>query len=296
MRLIHITDPHLTPLDAVPLSRRLGKRALGYLSWQRRRRWLHRPQRLAETLAAVAADSPDLILLGGDLCQIGLPEEIAAASAWLRRLNDIAPVLLVPGNHDIYRADSFGAFLAEWRPWLHLPASADAGDIQAAYPVAMQFPGITVIGLDSAVPTASGSARGRLGRDQIARLGHCLTEARSRGDAVCVLLHHPPLPGQTRWRKALADAGALAKTLRAFGVDVVLHGHLHHNVSRRDGATRVFGTASASGCLPAEPAAYRIFDIQAAASGGHEIRMALKCHRDGGFAVAECERWLTGES
>lgn len=293
MRLIHITDPHLTPLDAVPAHRRLGKRMLGYLSWQRRRRWLHRPQRLAETLAAVEADSPDLILLGGDLCQIGLPEEIAAATDWLRRLNGIAPVLLVPGNHDIYRADSSSALLNAWRPWLHLPAVVDACDMQAGYPVTMQFPGLTVIGLDSAVPTAIGSARGRLGRDQIERLGSRLAEARVRGDAVCVLLHHPPLPGQTGWRKALADADALAGTLRAFEADVVLHGHLHRNVFRRDGGMRVFGTASASGCTPAEPAAYRIIDIQPHTPGRHAFEATLKSHGDGGFVVARCEQWLT---
>jgi 3',5'-cyclic AMP phosphodiesterase CpdA len=80
MRLIHITDPHLTSLDTWSLTRLRGKRWQGYLSWQRNRQWQHRADMLSRLMAAVRAENAAHWLLTGDLAQIGLPDEIAAAA------------------------------------------------------------------------------------------------------------------------------------------------------------------------------------------------------------------------
>ena len=54
---------------------------------------------------------PDAIVLTGDLLHIGLREEMRQIRPWLQRLSDQVPVMLVPGNHDLYAADS----LAHWQ-------------------------------------------------------------------------------------------------------------------------------------------------------------------------------------
>ena len=38
MRLIHLTDPHMSSLDDVKFSQLRGKRWSGYLSWRKNRR------------------------------------------------------------------------------------------------------------------------------------------------------------------------------------------------------------------------------------------------------------------
>lgn len=50
-------------------------------------------------VALAAACAPDLVLLSGDITQRAQPAQFAAARAFVERLG--APVLAIPGNHDI---------------------------------------------------------------------------------------------------------------------------------------------------------------------------------------------------
>jgi predicted MPP superfamily phosphohydrolase len=62
----------------------------------------HHDPKVAATLAAdLAAQSPDLVVVSGDLTQRGTPEEFELARAFLDSL--AAPVFAVPGNHDLGR-------------------------------------------------------------------------------------------------------------------------------------------------------------------------------------------------
>ena len=57
-----------------------------------------------------------------------------------------------------------------------------------------------------------------------------LKDLRERGFARVVMIHHPPLPGSPRPRKALIDAGQLRTVLEAQGAELVLHGHNHEHM------------------------------------------------------------------
>jgi 3',5'-cyclic AMP phosphodiesterase CpdA len=112
-----------------------------------------------------------------------------------------------------------------------------------------------------------------------------------------VLIHHPPLPGMTSWRKAVADAGALARVLDRGGAELVLHGHLHRNsMVAGPGHLRVYGTASASATDHGigRGAAFRCFDVVRHA-GGFRIDMRLTAVDHHG-AQRELERdvWEVG--
>src|SRR5690606_17960412 len=75
---------------------------------------------------------------------------------------------------------------------------------------------LSLIGLSSAIPSAPFMAYGRLGAEQSRRLDALLAGARGLR---CVLLHHPPLPAMTHWRKGLLDAAELERVLRERGAE-----------------------------------------------------------------------------
>ncbi|MEQ8497304.1 MAG: metallophosphoesterase, partial [Gammaproteobacteria bacterium] len=254
MRLVHLSDPHLSSLAAHGLHTLRGKRRLGYLSWLRRRRHQHRPEVLEALCEHVRAEQADVIAVTGDLTQLGLPDEIAAASAWLEGLAP-TPVVLVPGNHDLYRDDARVELAARWSAQLRVPALDEQ-----AFPSRLDVGPVSLFGLCSAHAAPFWSAGGRLGAAQLERLDAALAAARGR--LRCVLIHHPPLPGQCSARKALGDASALAALLARHGVELVLHGHLHRNLAQlHRGRTRVLATASASYAPEVGRASYRVFDI-----------------------------------
>ena len=78
-----ISDPHLSSLEGAHLSDLLSKRALGYLSWSRRRRFEHRPEVLAALQRDLDQFELDQVLVTGDLTHVGLPLEFRQARAWL---------------------------------------------------------------------------------------------------------------------------------------------------------------------------------------------------------------------
>ena len=85
-----------------------GKRGLGYINWHRGRKYIHR----RETLDAVTRDlktiATDHIAVTGDLANLSLPIEYAAARAWLETLGPPRDVTVIPGNHDAYVPSRFG--------------------------------------------------------------------------------------------------------------------------------------------------------------------------------------------
>ena len=310
MRLIHLTDPHLTSLADQTLCSVRGKRRLGYLSWQRKRRFRHRPEILARVTEAVLQESPAQIVISGDLAQVGLPAEIRAARAWLESLGPPDRVALVPGNHDFYQADSWPAIYRNWGDYLGLAGQGWAPGAGSQQPA--EFPwerhlegpagGVTLIGLCSAYAAPLLMADGRIGVDQLARLETAFCRARGLR---CVLLHHPPLPGMAAWRKALRDARRLGALLERHQPELVLHGHVHRNhAGPVVGTTRIFATASASSAQPGVPASYRVFDIRAAEARpgegrgrspgpGWTVFMQLKgLTPDGQVHMLEEDRWF----
>jgi 3',5'-cyclic AMP phosphodiesterase CpdA len=286
MRLIHITDPHLSSLSFTRFSAVRGKRRSGYLSWHRKRRHVHRRDILDRLTESVQAEDADQFLVGGDLVHIGLEQEISAAREWLQQLAPPEKILLVPGNHDIYAADSFGAVNEHWSDYL--AASPGPENHASGYPLSRDLGPVHLTGVNSSLPTPIFSARGEVGRGQIERLPRSYSAERVN----FVLIHHPPLPGLTHRRKALRDVEAFGAWLERSGPDIALYGHVHGNRSLEFGATRVYCTASAS-CR--EKASYRIFDVERE-NGAWRISMQLKqLEPDTGgrhpFRVTEQDEW-----
>lgn len=235
VRLAHLSDVHLGPIQGFTPAFWNTKRAAGYLNWHRNRRHAYRRDVLERLTADLAAANVDQCLVSGDLCNIGLPAEMAAAAAWLATLGVPDRVAVVPGNHDIYTSIGEDRGVERWAPYMTGdPAyQYEADDAvrpscgRLAFPYVRRIGDVAVIALNSAVETPPFRAHGELGSAQLSRLAVILDETGTQGLVRVVMLHHAPLPGQTRPSHALKDAAALRDVLVAHGAELVLHGHLH---------------------------------------------------------------------
>ena len=292
MRLIHITDPHLSSLSGQSFWKLKGKRRSGYLSWYRNRQYVHRREILDLLTESAAAHEPDLVLLTGDLVHIGLESEMIEAAAWLRQLGPPEKVLFVPGNHDNYARDSLQSMHRHWADYL--PGDfPPGGDYTSGYPLVREHQGLKLVGVNTSCVTRIFSATGELGEPQRNRLAAALKENSCVDGFECLLIHHPPFPGMTRRRKALRDASKLLAMMRENSPDLVLYGHIHCNREDQHGGVRSFCTASGSSI---ENASFRIIDLEKEQQGWHcRVRLMTLDHttRPDTFSLASESSWRT---
>ena len=259
IRLVHLTDPHLSGLDGVKFSDLRGKRWSGFASWHKNRRKKYLRSVLKHLTDAVRAENADQVLLTGDLVQIGLDSEIDQAAEWLSTLGPAEQVMLVPGNHDIYAKGSSDAVQRVWSDYLFSGETSGSAGFTDRFPVLRKLGKLSLIGLSTSIVTPVFMATGKLSDEQLEQLDKLLREAASEGQVVCLLIHHPPLPGMTKWRKALVNADALELVLDRHPPALIFHGHLHHNRELQRGNSHIYCTAAASS---ASDASYRVIEIE----------------------------------
>ncbi len=225
---------------------------LGWVNWQRQRHRQHRRDVLDALVADMQSQHPDHILVSGDLTNIGLPGEIAAALDWLRSLGPPDRVTVIPGNHDVYGRMWHDPGLARWNPYMASNAAGSAFSDAAPgeFPFVRVLHGVALVGANSAVPTPPLFASGKLAPAQTARLGGCLKRLGEAGLPRIVAIHHAPLPGQASRTRGLVDAKAVSAVIARSGAELIVHGH-HHRLMQawlpsRHGAIPVLGVPSAS--------------------------------------------------
>jgi 3',5'-cyclic AMP phosphodiesterase CpdA len=291
-RFAHLSDPHLSDLATVDWKQLLGKRVLGYLSWQRRRRHEHRLEVLHRLRDDLHALGPDHTVITGDLTHIALPHEFLQAREWLRSIGPAEDVTVVPGNHDRYVAVDWNASVGQWRDFMSSDGAGDAA--RPEMPLLRVRGPVAFIGLDSAVPSPPFFATGRLGARQLDRLAVILEGLRHSELLKVLLIHHPPVPGEEKWRKRLIDAPRLCRLLAHHPVDLVLHGHRHRALQSAiqipGCAIPVFGiaSASASGAFSNRPSEYNVYEVRPD-SGSWHIRVFAHgwTRGDGGYLGRE---------
>lgn len=240
-RLAHLSDPHLGPVPRPPVLSLASKRAFGYANWVKNRRRALGSGVLERIVADVAAQSPDHIAVTGDLVNIALPEEFAAAAEWLAALGAPEDVTVVPGNHDAYVPGALPRALASWAPYM----TSDTG---GGLPLLRRRGPLAILGVSTAIATPPGWATGRVGAPQREALAALLDRC---DDAVkVVLIHHPPDVTLSPGRRRLLDHAEVREVLAAGCADVVLHGHNHESslawIETPRGAAPLIGVPSAS--------------------------------------------------
>jgi 3',5'-cyclic AMP phosphodiesterase CpdA len=186
---------------------------------------------------------PDAVVISGDLSQRARHGEFQAAHAFINRERPHAPMLIVPGNHDIewwksplgllgeeLKYQKYLRYFRELRPVLEIPGAVLAGAL-SSYGVALGS--LTWNIRDIAV-------KGHLPKSETDRVTQVF--AKAPPDAARVLVfHHNVLPGALSRRMGLANWRSAYRRLLATGADVILCGHDH-----QEGAGQIEGTLAVS--------------------------------------------------
>jgi 3',5'-cyclic AMP phosphodiesterase CpdA len=283
-----ISDPHLTSLEGIRLGGLRLKQLGGYISWRQKRRGQHRPEVLAALQQDLHGDPTGQLLVTGDLTHIGLPTEFEQAARWLQTLGKPDEVAVIPGNHDACVPVPWENSFSLWQEYMNGDKAVDQPQDLSRFPTVRVRGDIAFIGLSTAVYTRWGKASGSVGRNQLGRLAGLLSAIAGRGLFRVLYLHHCPIPGYDKPRKGLTDAAELCDLLTASGVELVLHGHGHHNVQHtlqtKDGDAPVIGVGSASaiGNGKHEVASYKRYTVQHE-DGGWELLVDTRTYdRDSG--------------
>jgi len=161
--------------------------------------------------------APDLVVAAGDFTQAGRKREFDDAARFLAALD--APVVGIPGNHDVPVRALHRRFTTPWRRYER--------SIGRYLEPSHQDEGLHVESLRTA-RRAQWQPDWSLGRIGQPSLGRAL-DTLAQGDAAFRVLtcHHPILaPGGNRGRARTARAGKSVDTIAAH-CDLVLTGHLH---------------------------------------------------------------------
>lgn len=212
----------------------------------------HVPAHVASAEAFAEAGSFDAIVVSGDVSQRARRREFSKARALLDRLGTMAPVLVVPGNHDAawwFAPLGLGPtsmIHAGYRRWINR-------DLEPTLHVA----GATIVGLCSA-PGVRLHTLTRRPRDlsvKGALTDAQLDDARRRfaaapaGDLKVLVVHHNVVPGELSQRWGLTKHEAMLDAIVATGAEVVLAGHDHQEKIQLVQRARGQFVASTAGTL-----------------------------------------------
>jgi 3',5'-cyclic AMP phosphodiesterase CpdA len=287
--LAHLSDLHLASQPR--LAQLVGKRGLGFINWQRKRKYIHRPEVLEAITRDLKASRFDHIAVTGDLVNLSLPTEYARARAWLQTLGNAHDVTVVPGNHDVYVRAAEQLPAEFWGDYMRGDDGPDR------FPFVRRRGNVALIALSTGLPTGPFMATGRLGARQLSRFADALEQ--TQGLFRIVLIHHPPMSPLRRHLRRLVDGPQLRRVLAAKGAELLLHGHDHRRaVVWLDGARGkipAVGVPSASARArhgEEDEAGYNIFRIEDATGNGalktwHCEMIARRRDADGNVGDAE---------
>lgn len=238
--------------------------------------------RVVEALVALAAQQrPDLVVLSGDITQRARPAQFRAAKAFVDRLG--APVVAVPGNHDIALFDLWARFT---RPYARY-ARAFGAELEPVH--ASQD--LLVVCVNTT--RAWRHKHGEVSAAQIDRVASLLTAASAQQLRV-VVVHQPAAVTRAEERvNLLRGHQAALRAWSAAGADLVLGGHIHlpytlaqHGLARRLWVVQA-GTAVSSRIRLEAPNSVNI--LRWGASSGARAERA----RAGAEAGKDCliEQW-----
>lgn len=225
-RIVHISDIHLWRFPLNPLHW-VGKRTLGLGNLLLRRGRKFRRERLPELIRAVDSDSPDHLILSGDLSTTSLDSEFEwVRAAFGDRLSTPEKATVLPGNHDRYTRGAWRR--REFDRWFGHTTGADR------YPFLKPLaPGLALIGFDPCLPRPI-SARGLAAPEAVEGLCEILrTLDPNRTRCLLFGCHYPgEVPEEHREREKgheMVGARQVVQALAEAPIPIFwLHGHLHY--------------------------------------------------------------------
>ena len=180
---------------------------------------------LGDCVAAISRldPRPDLIVITGDLVDLGRPEEYAYLRTLLEPLG--APLIVIPGNHDDREA-----LRAAFSDGGYLPAMGFLHFVIDDY-------ALRIVALDTVIP---GQGGGEMCAERLSWFDAALS--RRPAAPTLVLMHHPPFVTGIGHMDEIGLAGSAefaAILARHPQVELVLCGHLHRTIHARVGGRPV---------------------------------------------------------
>ena len=220
---------------------------------------------VVEALVALAAEQrPSLVVLSGDITQRARPAQFRAARAFVDRLG--APVLAIPGNHDIALFDVWARLT---RPYARYVAAfgAELSPVHTS-------PELLVIGVNTT--RAWRHKHGEVSTAQIDRVARLLKAASPRQLRV-VVVHQPAAVPEARDQpNVLRGHAAATRAWSAAGADLVMGGHIHlpYTLALQGLARRLWvvqaGTVVSSRTRPPAPNSVNILRWGGASGAGED--------------------------
>jgi 3',5'-cyclic AMP phosphodiesterase CpdA len=202
------------------------------------------PQVMHALLRLAREQQPEVILLSGDITQRARRSQFAAAREFVTQLP--APVLAVPGNHDI---PLFNLFARVFSPYGNYKR-AFGSELEPVY----ESEGLLVLCLNTSRP--SRHTDGAVSRAQIERVANRLGQARP--EQLRVIMQHHPVRAREHsdlTNLLIGHEKAVPRWVDA-GLDLLVGGHIHlpyvwplhgqHGATGRRGWTAQAGTALSS--------------------------------------------------
>lgn len=189
---------------------------------------------------------PDAVVVTGDLSQRARHGEFQRARALVQAAARTAPVLVIPGNHDV------AWWMRPLIPFAKAPLYAKYGRYFGVdLAPTLTLPGAVIASALTSHGVAWGSltlrlrdlaVKGHLPKREIARV-RGLFEAAPREQARVLALHHNVLRGDISRRMGLARWRQAQRRIVASGAEVVLCGHDHEEGAELLGGRVVVSTA-----------------------------------------------------
>lgn len=173
------------------------------------------PQVVEALVALSARQQPDLVVLSGDITQRARPAQFCAAKAFVERLG--APVLAIPGNHDIALFDLWARLT---RPYARY-AKVFGTELEPVHASQDWL----VVGVNTIRPWRH--KNGEVSAAQIDRVAKLLSTA-SPAQLRVVVVHQPLAVTEARDRTHLLRGHSDAvRAWAAAGADLLMGGHIH---------------------------------------------------------------------
>jgi 3',5'-cyclic AMP phosphodiesterase CpdA len=188
-----------------------------------------------------AARRPDLVVISGDLTLRAKPQQFREARAFVDELARLAPVISVPGNHDVPLYRVWERLFAPFRAWRrHFDRQLE--------PV-FRDDELLVVGVNTA--QAFALKGGRIRRRRLGEVERLFAEAPAGLFRIVVAHHHLVRPPGVESEHPSWRAEEAIARWRDSRVDLVLSGHLHQTLELRPAGDDSFlelhtGTTSSS--------------------------------------------------
>jgi 3',5'-cyclic AMP phosphodiesterase CpdA len=241
-RIAHLSDVHM--LDETRTDRSRARNydlSTRFVSIGRPLDPVERRKKLSNGLQAARRAGARHFVLSGDLTEMGTKAQYEALAETLHE-SHIQPwrITLVPGNHDAYDSPTAWreALDGPLRPWAMSSARNPGAVVDIGY--------ACILPVDVACHQAVTRSAGEISEATVEALEARAADFAFRDKPILVVQHHPPFERKTsilQWIDGLRGWARMMAFLERFPAVHVLHGHLHHAVSRVVGLgrERIFG-------------------------------------------------------